>query len=173
MLKTPRLTLIPATLAHVDAEIDAPETFGALLGATVPPGWPPGLYDRDAMAFFRQQLREHGDALVGWLGWYAVLDAPEPTLVACGGYFGPPEDGAVEIGYSVVESFRRRGIATELIGALVENAFARGVDTLTAHTDTDNLASQAALRRAGFVETGPGVEPNTVRFEFERSPHRP
>lgn len=173
-LHTSRLDLIATTLEHLDAELAAhegaaPHPLEALLGARVPASWPPGLYDIDAIHFFRDRLTEAGPSVVGWYGWYGLLrgahGAP-PMLVASGGYFGPPVEGTLEIGYSVVPEFRGQGLASELIAALTERAFlTTGVERVRAHTTGDNVASQRALRRAGFVEQGPGEEPGTIRFE--------
>ncbi len=173
-LHTSRLDLIATTLVHLDAELAAqegasPHPLEALLGARVPASWPPGLYDIDAIRFFRDRLIEAGPSMVGWYGWYATLrgeDGAPPVLVACGGYFGPPAEGILEIGYSVVPEYRGQGIASELIAALTQRAFLTpGVERVLAHTTGDNVASQRALRRAGFVERGPGEEPGTIRFE--------
>jgi len=93
----------------------------------------------------------------------------EEALVASGGYFGPPDaDGVVEIGYSVSENWRRCGFATEIVGALVENAFSRQAKTVIAHTHPDNLASINVLRRSGFVDRE-SVGKGTVGFEFRRT----
>lgn len=168
-IETARLNLIPTTLEHLEAELNAPEQLGELLGAVVPASWPPGLYDRDAMQFFHAKLTEGGDAAVGWYGWYAIQKAAEccpATLVACGGYFGPPADGVAEIGYSVAPEFRRRGFASEMIKALVSRAFAtRGVSRVVAETAADNMASRRALEKCGFRVSGAGREPGHVHYE--------
>ena len=168
-----RLTLIAATLAHVRTELDAPERLAALLGAEVSGAWPTGEYDRDAMEFFRARLEEGGEAAAGWYGWYAVRneDADGPrALVGAGGYFGPPGgDGRVEIGYSVLPEWQRRGYASEIVDALVARAF--GVPDVTlviAHTTPENVGSVGVLARCGFVDAGPGAEPGSIRFERAR-----
>src|SRR5687767_15036599 len=104
-LRTPRLTLIAATLQHLDAELKGRGFLEGLLDAAVPDSWPPGEYDIDAIRFFRERLIEEGAAAEGWYGWYAVADGSageRRRLVGAAGYFGPPDDeGVVEIGYSV------------------------------------------------------------------------
>jgi RimJ/RimL family protein N-acetyltransferase len=132
--------------------------------------WPSGEYDRDAMEFFRARLEEGGDAAVGWYGWYAVRneDADGPrALVGAGGYFGPPdEEGRVEIGYSVLPAWQRRGYAGEIVDALRARAFGvPGVTLVVAHTTKENAGSVAVLARCGFAHAGPGAEPGTLRFE--------
>jgi [ribosomal protein S5]-alanine N-acetyltransferase len=167
-LTTTRLVLTASTVALLDAELESPARLGALLGVEVPDGWPPGEYDRQAIEYFRDRLSE-SPASGGWYGWYAVLrgtrDSP-PTLVGAGGYFGPPDsDGAVEIGYSIAPGFERRGLATELVLALVDRARAcGGVRAIVAHTSPSNIGSVKVLERNGFAASGPGREPGTVRF---------
>ncbi|MEP6731286.1 MAG: GNAT family N-acetyltransferase [bacterium] len=173
-LHTSRFNLIATLLHHLDAELEISETGGyaalsQMLGAIVPAGWPPGLYDTDAMRYFRDCLSRDGDDAVGWYGWYVVTrptDTTPATLVASAGYFGPPQEGIVEIGYSVVEQFRGRGIATEAIGALRDAALTvPGVRCVVAHTARDNMASQRALERAGFTPTEREEMEPMLRFE--------
>ncbi|EQD28216.1 hypothetical protein B1B_18951, partial [mine drainage metagenome] len=71
---TARLRLVPATLAHLDAELESHAALGRLFRAPVPLSWPPGEYDRAAAEFFREPLRAHPDA-IGWFGWYAMRHA--------------------------------------------------------------------------------------------------
>jgi ribosomal-protein-alanine N-acetyltransferase len=168
-MQTARLTLVPATAEHVRAELASRAELAAMLGAEVPASWPPGEYDRGAQEYFLARLEEGGDALVGWLGWYAVRhadDAAPATVVGAGGYFGPPDDdGGVEIGYSMTPEWRGRGYARELVAALVAHAAALpGVRRVVAHTTDANPASIAVLERAGFVRDGVGAEPGSVRF---------
>src|SRR5262249_20381584 len=149
-LQTKRLRIVPTTLGLVTLELASYRELGRALGVDVPQGWPPGLYDRDAMAFFRQRLNvDPADA--GWYGWYVVY---ERTLVASIGFFGPPSEGVAEIGYSVVPSFRGQGIASESVAALVAYGFERGLRALVAHAALDNLPSHRVLERCGFVRVG-------------------
>ena len=172
-IQTARLRLVPTSADHVRAELEAPARFAALVEAAVPESWPPGEYDADAQRFFLDRLlAEPGN--VGGYGWYAIRaadgDAPA-TVVAGGGYFGPPAfDGTVEIGYSVCPEWRGRGYATELARALVAHALSHpGVTRVIAHTTAGNPASIRVLQQSGFTCVGPGGEPGTLRFEC-RSP---
>jgi len=168
-IRTERLDLVPATLAHLDAEMESPARLGRLLGAEIPASWPPGEYDRSAMEFFRDRLSESADA-VGWYGWYAVLrplDGGGRMLIGAGGYFGPPgADGVVEVGYSIAPEFERRAFATEMVEALVSRALrVAGVVRVIAHTKAANTGSIRVLERCGFTPAGAGHEPGTVRYE--------
>lgn len=168
-MHTARLDLVATTIQHLRTELDAPERLGALLGVDVPAGWPPGQYDRDAMQFFLERAMQDGEAATGWYGWYAIrraTDAEPALLVAAAGYFGPPIDGAVEIGYSVVPEARGKGYATEAVNALAERAFGMpGVDCVAAEAHESNVASVKVLMRCGFECVGKGREEGYWRFE--------
>jgi RimJ/RimL family protein N-acetyltransferase len=165
-LETQRLTLVPMTLEHVRTELNEPSRLGAMLGARVPNGWPPGEYDRDAMEFFRSRLEAEASRFDGWLAWYVMTRDATPTLVAGAGYLGPPEDGTVEIGYSVVADARGAGYATEIVEALVRHAFESGaVHHIVAETMTTNEASRRVLERNGFQPAGARRDAGSVRFQ--------
>ena len=163
-----RLSLVAATLGHLEAELAGPLSLAALLGAEVPASWPPGEYDRNAQEYFQGRLAAASPADAGWFSWYAIATEPpfaSPTLVAAAGFLGPPDaDGTVEIGYSVIPEATGRGFATEAVRALWTWAIGSGAARVIAHTTRANEASIAVLRHCGFVEDGPGAEPGTIRF---------
>ena len=171
--RTARLELIAATLDLIEAELAGPDALGALLGVPVPPSWPPGEYDREALEFFTARLLAEGPAALGWYNWYAITigaDGRRQALVAGAGYLGPPADGIVELGYSVVPEARGRGFATEMVQALALRALSvDGVRKVIAHTLESNMTSQGVLQRSGFMRAGPGAEPGVLRFERARS----
>ncbi len=165
---TPRLDLVAATVGHAEAELRGDGSLATLLGCAVPPSWPPGEYDRAAIEFLRLRMTQGGAACAGWYTWYAI-ERGTRTLVAAGGYFGPPVDGEVEIGYSVVPEARGRGVAADMARALVERAFAhRLVRSVRAHTFDHNPASIRVLEHCGLRRVGAGTEPGTVKFRRER-----
>jgi RimJ/RimL family protein N-acetyltransferase len=172
VISTSRLDLVATSTAHLDAELESTDRLARMLDAIVPPGWPPGEYDRPAIEFFRGRLEEDPDA-VGWYTWYAVRRRPAgetAVVVGAGGYFGPPgPDGVVEVGYSIVESFRAQGFASELVEGLVARAFATpGVVRVVAVTYPENVGSVRVLERCGFTLDGPGREPNSSMFARTR-----
>lgn len=71
------------------------------------------------------------------------------------GFHGPPRDGTLEIGYSIVRAYRRRGYATEAAHALLAWALRQGeVETVVARCEEDNEASIGTLERLGFSRAG-------------------
>lgn len=64
-----------------------------------------------------------------------------------------PAFGEAMLGYSLVPRFRGRGLMTRAVRLLADWAFAHTrLHRLVAGTDVANTASQAVLRRAGFVQ---------------------
>ena len=167
VLTTPRLRLVPATPAVIEAELEGFPRLGLVLGAALPSDWPPEHHDRDTLVFWRGQLAD--PAAAGWWLYYTLMTESEPaTLVGSVGYKGPPNDGVVEIGYSVVPSWQRRGLATEASRALIEEAWARGANTIVAHTLEHLTPSLGVLRRLGFARTE-SSEQDELEFRLRRA----
>lgn len=173
-LRTRRLRLVPATLELVRVEMKGNAALAQALGALVPANWPPETL-ADVLPLFLEFL-ESEPQHAGWYGWYGLLADVQPgawVLGASGGFKGPPEDGAVEIGYAVLPQFQRQGYATELVVAMTEWALAQpSVERVTAEVMADNQASLRVLAKAGFEPAGEGEEPGSLRFVF-RPGHRP
>lgn len=68
---------------------------------------------------------------------------------------GLPETGNPEIGYGIEPEFWNQGYTTEAVLAACKWALEQpGVCAIEAETEPDNAASQAVLRKVGFVPTG-------------------
>ncbi len=170
MIETPRLKLVPATLALARAEIGDRDAFARLVRASVPENWPPDSL-ADALPVFLGWLEAAPDR-VGWFTWYAlaaVTGEALPVLVASGGFMGPPQEGSVDIGYSVLPQFQGQGYATEMVGGLVRWALGQpGVARVVAETEWANPASVRVLDKVGFAQVEPPIEAGAARFEFRR-----
>lgn len=71
------------------------------------------------------------------------------------GFHGPPDErGMVEIGYTVLAAFRRRGYAREAAQAMWAAAGAAGARVLRASISPGNEPSLALVRAAGFRQVG-------------------
>lgn len=169
---------MPATVALARAELKDRAEFARLLSAFVPDEWPPEIL-ADALPVFLEWIEAAPDR-VGWYVWYAMMRAPHEALdmlasevgdilMASGGFKGPPQDGVIEIGYSVLPRFQGQGYATEMVGALIDWAFAQeGVTRIVAETTADNVASLRLLHRLGFMQSGPAVERGHIRLVLHR-----
>jgi ribosomal-protein-alanine N-acetyltransferase len=164
-LQTSRLELIPITLELVCADLHRRHRLPDLLKAEIADGWPPPLLDAAAMQFLKQSLI--ADPTSRWSGFYCVLRQPR-TLIGMAGFKTRPREGAVEIGYGLLPQFHRRGLATELVAAMVRWAFANGVELVFAETLPELIASQRALLKNHFRFIGEGSEPGVIRFDRRR-----
>jgi RimJ/RimL family protein N-acetyltransferase len=169
-LVTKRMTLVPATPAHVRAEIGDHAALAGLLGAAVPENWPPES-TAAALPLFLVWM-EAAPERAGWFGWYALFRQAgpgAPVLVGSGGFLGPPRDGEAGIGYAVLPQFQGRGFATELAGALVGWALGHpDVLRVAAETGRANPASVRVLAKLGFEAAGTGCAPGGQRFTLCR-----
>jgi RimJ/RimL family protein N-acetyltransferase len=166
---TRRLTLIPATVALLRAELESARGMEPLLGARVPETWPPLYYDEDAVRFALRAIESSPGAENWWFHYFILRDLDGDTLIGAGGFKGPPADGVVEIGYSILPEYQRRGFATEAASGLVAHAFSHGdIDRVRGETLPELDASIAVLRKCRFELVGAGSEPGVIRFEVTR-----
>lgn len=166
-IRTPRLELVPATLELVYADLHQRHRLPGLLKAEIAEGWPPCLLDVAAMQRIKQSLI--ADPITcGWTAWYCLLRRPL-RLIGIAGFKSKPRDGAVEIGYELLSEFHRRGLGTELIGAMVQWAFGNGAERVFAETLPELIASQRVLAKNQFRFAGEGSEPGVLRFERQRA----
>ena len=169
-ISTARLILVPATVAHARAEIDDRVEFARLIEASVPENWPPEAV-ADALPLFLKWLEAAPDH-VGWFGRYILAKGDGANLpVLCGscGFLGPPQDGEVNIGYSVLPQFQRRGFATEAVGGLVGWAMEQpAVTRIVAETEWANPASVRVLSKLEFTAAGLCADHRGARFELRR-----
>ncbi len=179
MLETERLHLIPGTEAHLQGELAGRGAFVQAIGVVVPAGWPPELYDGDAVRYNLAWLREHPDQ-TDW-GFYYVVRKPASgaaaVLIGACGFKGPPDTaGVVELGYGIVAEYQRQGFATEAVRGLVRFAFASpAVATVIAQTLPRLTPSIGVLEKVGFRFAGAGDDPHAppgeqvVRYELRRT----
>ena len=160
---TERLRLVPATLELIDADLQG--WLGDALGAPLAPDWPPEHHDEQVLRFTREKLADPAQA--GWWLHYFIW-AADDVAVGTGGYVGPPgADGTVEVGYSVVPSYQRRGIASEATQGIIDAAWERGAQRVVAHTLPVLPPSIAVLVKLGFRPAEPR-EPGVLAFTLER-----
>jgi RimJ/RimL family protein N-acetyltransferase len=167
------VVLIPLNAAALDAELSGDARALANCLDVVVDEWPPngGEWDRDAMRFFRRLIDDPAfDPRFG--PHYVISDG---ALVGSAGFFGLPDEHLeVEIGYSVCERDRRRGVATATIAELCARAAAFNCATVRARVRCDNIGSLKSLVRNGFVEASRATSDHGYdSVVFRRSLTRP
>ena len=84
------------------------------------------------------------------------------------GFLGPPDDGRVEIGFSVIPDRRRRGYASEAARRLVAWALEQPeIREVVARSDADNEASARTLAAVGFTRLD--ELDGTIRWRRDRT----
>ena len=175
---TARLRLVAVTADLLTAALAG---TAERLGYELPVGWL-GADDGDAGFFALKRDQIAVDAAHGqWVRLLVLRDAGGVETGSCeaaagaerrpgvvvghAGFHGPPgvnggaTPGALEIGYTVFEPWRGRGLAVEAGGALLRWARAEHrVVHVYGSTAPDNAASRAVLTRLGFEQTGEQVD---------------
>jgi RimJ/RimL family protein N-acetyltransferase len=158
-LHTERLRLVPVTSQNADLlwavlqqpglrefqdlpEVDLVQ-FRRMV-ASRPPKLEPGAWGRFEWLIYLEGVTE----AVGW----ASLRVGERVT------------SSAEVGYSVVQAYRGRGIASETVHAIASEAFSRlRLRKLRAYCVPENVPSRAVLANAGFEEDGVLPHGATVR----------
>jgi [ribosomal protein S5]-alanine N-acetyltransferase len=173
-LRTERLELVAATLPLVEAEITGPSRLAELLQAEVE-AWPPPLNDENSLRWTFEKLQTNPER-AGFFAWYVVLLESEKRrdgkrlLVGMVGITGPPDQsGVIEVGYSVLEKYQKRGIGTEATRELIKWAFEHpAVQMITAQTFPDLIRSIKVMKSCGMSLLGTGSEPGAIRYGITR-----
>ncbi|SDD29217.1 Protein N-acetyltransferase, RimJ/RimL family [Geodermatophilus telluris] len=148
------IRLVPVTVDLLDAAIAGDDALARALGHDVAPGW---VTFREALLATRGALAA-ASTTSPWGARFFVSGEPR-ELVGWGGFKGPPEEGAVEIGYEIAGGRRGRGLATAATRAMVAEALAdEQVTRVVAHTLPERNASTSVLRKAGFGHDGEDLE---------------
>lgn len=127
------MTVVPMTRAHIDALMPFErEMFGT-------EAWTASSY--------RWEIAETASRV------YLATEGPDGELLAWGGVL-VAADKAQIMTVGVVPTARRRGIATQLVRALLDAARARGAVEAFLEVRVDNAAAQRLYEREGFTEIG-------------------
>lgn len=147
-LHTSRLDIIPFRLDLVRAAMYDRETLARLLDMEVPACWP-GADFGDILPLVAEILEEDP----GQAGWTRlIIHASDRKLIGDIGFLAPPDAmGTVELGYSIIPSYRRQGYAVEAARTMLDWAAGQpGVRRIIAACKPDNSASIRVLEKVGM-----------------------
>ena len=138
-------TLLAGDIAAAEQEI----------GATIPPDLAEQL---DHFLQFRIADLTVDPSAQPWLGRAIVRTDPDGSrrvIGTCGFHSAPDDSCRVEIGYRVEAAERRKGVATEVVRALLDWAVVEhGVNRFRASVAPGNLPSLAVVAKFGFRQVG-------------------
>ena len=152
-----RLELATFTLRAMRATLAADlVTAAAELDAEVPADLREHLGELFAM---RIAQVEADPPSLAWLARALVMTDPATgrrQMVGSVGFHGPPAGTPpwVEIGYHVEPGFRRQGLATEAVEAMLDWAAGQGIHRFRASVAPTNAASRATIAKFGFEQVG-------------------
>ena len=159
-----RLVAITPEMLLAEQENDAVR-LGSLLRARLTEEWPPV----DWEPHLHRMIQKQYDELPESFGWhrYVVLDGglgrPRTLVGAIGGF--PRAYGDVEIGYSTLPAFQRRGYASAAARTLVDWLLTQeGVRSVSAQAYLNVTESIKVMQRCGMSYAGQGDEAGTVRY---------
>jgi len=141
-------TLHRITPALIAVDDDTGAALTQALQLAPPPDWPPEFQGPETRAWYLATAAKHPDEPL-LPGFYIALNGALAGI--CGFKAVPDAGGMVEIGYSVVASLQRRGIAPAAVGQLMSMGFADPrVRAITAETIPALVASQRVAERSGM-----------------------
>jgi RimJ/RimL family protein N-acetyltransferase len=162
-IRTLRLELVIASSELFRMDLEDHCALGKVLEADIPASWPPELMDEETLREFIELSSDPAGSRLSGFYW-VLVDGPVRTLVGNGGLLYESAERRM-LGYSVLDDFQGRGLATEAVAALLAYAFEDPVvETVAAYTYPILIPSIRVLEKNGFVSTGPGPEPNTLEF---------
>lgn len=164
-IETERLLLVPFSLQMVEAALDKDSEVWHTLSVQPHDDWP-GEDIKEVLPLFARAL-EKDPTRAGW-GRLVIHDANR-MIIGDIGFQEPPDDkGIIEMGYSIVPAYRKRGYATEAGRAIIAWAFNRpDVKRVTANCLQDNHASIRVLEKLGMKRLA--VEDGMLKWEIGRN----
>jgi [ribosomal protein S5]-alanine N-acetyltransferase len=169
-LKIGRLRLVAITPEMLAAEHESDAAVLArLLKAKLTHEWPPVDWEPHVYRIISKQYDEWPHSF-GWHRYVLLeggLGRPRTLVGAIGGF--PRTQGDVEIGYSTLPQFQRRGYATACATKMVEFLLSHGdVQSVSAQTYPRVPESIKVMERCGMSYVGDGDDVGTVRYRRMR-----
>ncbi|UOZ11314.1 GNAT family N-acetyltransferase [Amycolatopsis sp. WQ 127309] len=171
--KTPAPLTVLATARTTLCEVPFDEVRAILAGESGAGkwAWAPGYPFDGTLGGAKLVLRMvTADAYRPGFGLYQIVDGESGLAIGDVGFHAAPDAaGEAEIGYGLIEAFRGRGLATEVVEALLTWTFEQpGVTAVLAETDEDHLPSRRVLEKNGFAFLGSDGE--TRNYAKRREP---
>ena len=140
---------MPCSLDVALSVINEHSVVRTMPGISLPDDWPA----KDLMGilpWYVNQLKSD-PGLYGW-GIWLMVDSSSKEVIGDIGFKGKPENGAVEIGYSVIPTRQRQGYAFEAASAIIDWAFGhKEVSIVKGECEKNNIPSIRILEKLGMT----------------------
>lgn len=152
VLETAKLNIIPLTKEQFSLLLNGIEYLEKALDL-VPSGEALDIHTQEAMSGLYKESLSHPNSYHWYTSWQIILK-PEHKIIGSACFIKDPDDeGKVEVGYGINETYRGNGYMTEAIICMCQWAFCQeGIRMIIAETDVDNYASQRVLEKSGMAK---------------------
>jgi [ribosomal protein S5]-alanine N-acetyltransferase len=89
---------------------------------------------------------------------FLIVRSHDQLVVGSCCFKDAPQNGRVEIGYGISQTFRRQGAATCAVNELLQLARTGGAKEVLAEVSPDNLESTGLVSKLPFVQSGNRVD---------------
>lgn len=114
------------------------------------------------------KMQSVGPALHDWYTYWLIVSKKTGHGIGFIGFKGIDETGYAEVGYSIAPDYRRQGLMTEALEAMIgwarQNPNVKGI-TATKVLQT-NTGSNKVLRHCGFIQTDSSDTENAYCYQF-------
>lgn len=163
-IKTERMCLVPATVKLYLLELHDREHFASTLRAKVPETWPPDQITPEVIEEFISRMKARDRKV--WSFYWFLRESEVPILIGNGGFLSHGS-GILELGYSVLSEYQRKGYATEAVRSMLQWASPNlKKDRIVAYTYPHLKASIRVLEKNGFYLKGEGHAGGTLLYEL-------
>lgn len=147
MIKTKQLILTPLSLEFYEALVDSDKSFFEKAGLKIPDHWFLPDYLEVVSSFISMIALGCDPNFLGWM----VQDQKSETIIGDFNFNGGPDNGEVEISYSLLPAYQNMGYGTQIVSGILLWAYFQGnIKAINAQTRVTNKRSQALLIKNGF-----------------------
>ncbi len=125
------------------------ESMNIAAGVRPVVGWTEDFPQRGDIAATRYTSSQLDTAALPWSASWLII--ANDLAVGTIGFKGEPRDGELVVGYGVVPSWQRRGVATSALAQLLDLVREYRM-AITAETAVENVASQHVVKNLGFTK---------------------
>lgn len=166
-----RIELVSLSQAFLDNLLGGRNFIAEGMGGfPLPSGWPDERDTRTLKLRF-DQMRNDPESQQ-WLIRAMVLREGGRVMAGHIGFHAPPDQGMLELGYTVFPRYRRQGLATEAVQAMMDWASMQtAIERFRVSISPDNEASLGVAAKLGFKQVGEQMdEDDGLEYVFELAP---